>query len=224
MTVHKISILTLILFSAATIAFAQDETLNNRIVIEMSQAGLSSELIVRKISTSQTRFDVSAKGLIDLKKAGVDDIIIGAMIERSDIPAAPAGSPTSSDSTAPGFSDSASLPVASSDAIMNSAKTIAFGKSSLQPSRQALEKELLKRKDFQQLNLTIERYKATADLFVDIGFVSGSLITHRYVYRVYDRRSGVVVAAGETTSWGSLAENLARHIAKSLTAARSGKT
>ena len=103
------------------------------------------------------------------------------------------------------------------------AKTIAFGKSSLQPSRQALEKELLRRKDFQQLNLTILRYKEAADLFVDIGFVAGSWITHRYVYRVYDRRTGVVITAGETTSWGSLAENLARHIAKSLVAARAGK-
>ena len=75
----------------------------------------------------------------------------------------------------------------------------------------------------QELNLTIQRYKNSADLFVDIGFVSGSVLTHRYVYRVYDRRSGAVITAGETTSWGSLAENLARHIAKSLVAARTGK-
>jgi hypothetical protein len=105
-------------------------------------------------------------------------------------------------------------------AVLAGAKTIAFGKSSVQPSRQALEKELIKRPDFQKLNLTILRYKDQADLFVDIGFVSGSWITHRYVYRIYDRRTGAVVAAGETTSWGSLAENLARHIAKRLNAAR----
>jgi len=43
-----------------------------------------------------------------------------------------------------------------------------------------------------------------------------SWITHRYVYRIYDRRSGAVIAAGETTSWGSLAENLARHIGKDM--------
>jgi len=49
-----------------------------------------------------------------------------------------------------------------------------------------------------------------------------SLVTHRYVFRIYDRRTGAVIAAGETTSWGSLAENLARHIAKSLTAIKSG--
>ena len=80
----------------------------------------------------------------------------------------------------------------------------------------------MKRKDFRQLNLTIQRYKETADLFVDIGFVSGSWVTHRYVYRVYDRKTGSVITAGETTSWGSLAENLARHITKRLVAAKIG--
>ena len=219
---YRIFILTLILFFASTAGLSQNENIDNRIVIEMSKAGLSAELIVRKISTSLTAFDVSAHGLIDLKKAGVDDVIIGAMIERTEIANASSNVPAStvsSDTSA--FSDSGPPPVASVSSIISSAKTIAFGKSSLQPSRQALEKELMKRKDFQQLNLTIQRYKETADLFVDVGFVSGSWITHRYVYRVYDRRSGAVVAAGETTSWGSLAENLARHIAKSLTAARS---
>lgn len=64
--------------------------------------------------------------------------------------------------------------------------------------------------------IAIDRYKDNADLYVEIGFISGSWITHRYVFRVYDRRTGAVIAAGETASWGSLAENLARHIAKSL--------
>ena len=218
---YRTLVLTLILISGLTVAVAQNEKLDNRIVIEMSKAGLSAELIVRKISTSQNAFDVSANGLIDLKKSGVDDVVIGAMIEHTENVSSQ--SPASTDSPK-GFSESGAPPAASPNSIMMSAKTIAFGKSSLQPSRQALEKELMKRKDFQQLNLTIQRYKETADLYVDIGFVFGSLITHRYVYRVYDRRSGAVIAAGETTSWGSLAENLARHIAKSLTALRLGTT
>ena len=207
----RVVILALVLILASSVAIAQNETIDNHTVIEMSKAGLSPELIVRKISLSHTTFDVSANGLIDLKKAGVDDAVIGAMVERNEITAPPASSTTGSR-----VSENALPP----NAVISSAKTIAFGKSSLQPSRQALEKELLKRKDFQDLHLIIERYKESADLFVDIGFVSGSWITHRYVYRVYDRRSGAVLAAGETTSWGSLAENLARHIAKSLVAAR----
>ena len=83
-----------------------------------------------------------------------------------------------------------------------------------------MEKELLKRQDFRETKLTITRYKDDADLYVEIGYVSLSWVTHRYVYRIYDRRTGTVLAAGETTSWGSLAGNLARHIGKSLKSLR----
>jgi hypothetical protein len=220
----RISILTLILFSSLSV-FAQTETVGNKAVADMSRFGLSSEIILKKIASSRTAFDVSAASLIELKKAGVDDNVIAAMMDRSETeaPAVSENASARGGSVAAGFSESGPAPpVMPKDAAIG-AKTIAFGKSSLQPSRQALEKELLKRKDFQQLNLTILRYKEAADLFVDIGFVSGSWITHRYVYRVYDRRSGAVITAGETTSWGSLAENLARHIAKSLVAARAGR-
>ena len=74
----------------------------------------------------------------------------------------------------------------------------------------------MKRPEWPKFNLTIVQFKNDADIYIQIGFVHGSLITHRYVYRIFDRRTGAVLAAGETTSWGSLAENLARHIAKSL--------
>jgi len=93
-----------------------------------------------------------------------------------------------------------------------------FKKTSLNPSRQALEKELLKRQDRQKLNLNIVRYKEGADLFIEIGRMPLSLITHRYVFRVYDNKSGTVIMAGETTSWGSLAKNLARSISQNLNA------
>jgi hypothetical protein len=39
-------------------------------------------------------------------------------------------------------------------------------------------------------------------------------LTHRYDFKIYDRKSGTVVAAGETTSYGNLVENLARHISR----------
>lgn len=216
----RILILTFVLFSSLA-AFAQNETIGNTTIIEMSKSGLSTEIILKKIASSRTTFDVSAASLIELKKASVDDGVITAMMERNEAPLAV--ETEKARSAAAAFSESGPPPALTRQDAMAAAKTIAFGKSSLQPSRQALEKELMKRKDFQQLNLTILRYKETADLFVDIGFVSGSWITHRYVYRVYDRRSGAVVAAGETTSWGSLAENLARNIAKSLAAARVSK-
>ena len=224
---YKLLILTLLLFSLLP-AFAQKEAIDNKTVIEMSKAGLSTEIILKKMTTSRTTFDVSAPALIELKTSGVHDLVITAMMERSESsPQAEARRYVSAEIPGvnpPTVAEKSTLfPVATSREALVGARTIAFSKSSVQPSRQALEKELMKRKDFQQLNLTILRYKETADLFVDIGFVSGSWITHRYVYRIYDRRSGAVITAGETTSWGSLAENLARHIAKGLLAVRAGK-
>lgn len=212
----RILILTLV-FTLGT--FAQTETVTNASIIEMTQAGLPSDIILKKIGSSKRAFDISTQGLVALKKAGVDDSVIAYIMEEP------------SKNSPPAFSDSnptaapahiAEQPISSKVDALASAKSIAFTKSSLHPSRQALEKELMKRKDFQQMNLSILRYKEQADLFVEIGYVSGSWITHRYVYRIYDRHSGAVLAAGETTSWGSLAENLARNIAKSLTSVRVG--
>jgi len=211
--------LTFFLFLVfATAAFGQNETLDNAAVIALSRSGLSLDLVLKKISTSRPAFDVSSAALVELKKAGVEDAVIAYMMDRAET-ALPTQTHVTSASLpparSPGYSDSAALAEAKATS-KHPAKTITFEKSSLQPSLQAVEKELLKRDDFRRLNLTIVRYREKADLFVDIRFVSGSVITHRYVYRIFDRRSGAVVAAGETTSWGSLAENLARHISKRL--------
>ena len=200
---------------------AQTEKLANTDIVEMSKVGLSADVILKKIEKSTGNFDISSNALIELKKSGVADEIISAMIEKAATSESysPASNAKTFSENAPANEDFPTGRINQTPKeILRSARTIAFEKSSIQPSRQALEKELLKRADFKKLNLTIERYKDNADLFVEIGFVSMSWITHRYVYRIYDRRSGAVLAAGETTSWGSLAENLARHIAKSLKA------
>jgi hypothetical protein len=211
-----------ILFIAglAVAVSGQSETLTNSEIVEMVRAGLSQEVVLRKIGTANSKFDVSAAALIELKKAQVPDEVISAMIDRQEILP-----PNSNVDKTPAYSESGTLPNAfttpngpalGKKELIATAKTIALVKSSAHPSRQALEKELMKRPEFIQRGLTLTRYKDTADLYVEIGYVSLSWITHRYVYRIYDRRSGTVLAAGETTSWGSLAENLAKNIAKSL--------
>jgi hypothetical protein len=202
---------------------AQTETLNNRTIVEMSKIGLDKEIILKKINDSPNNFDISANALIDLKKEGIDNAVINLMLEKVGQKSSATTSALPTDNNSQGFSDSrtvnlynqTSTPPTPKDALLN-ARTIALEKSSINPSRQALEKELLKRKEWKQFNLSIVRYKEAADLYMEIGFVHFSVITHRYVWRVYDRRSGIVVAAGETTSWGSLAENIARDAAKKL--------
>lgn len=217
----KQAIYLCLIFVCTTFAvFGQDEILTNNEVILMTKSGLSKDLIVRKISGSKGNYETSAQSLIELKKSGVADEVIELMLERQNavVESAAAENKTSSKSSSLSADNSNAHIVLESKEALRAAKTIAIEKSSLNPSRQALEKELLKRKDWQQLNLNIVRYKESADLYVEIGFVPLSILTHRYVFRIYDRKSGTIVAAGETTSWGSLAENLARQISKKLTA------
>ncbi len=225
-SMHKLAAVSCVLFIFVMVSTGQGEVVTNRSVIDMSRAGLSADIIRAKILRSDTNFDVTAKALIELKESGVPDDIIALMLERADsvLPGTPPRQPAE-----PAYSENAppdtepkpdghltERPVPDPKEAIRMARTIAFKKSSAHPSRQNLEKALLKNKDFKQLNLTILRYKEEADIFVEMGFVSGSWLTHRYVYRIFDRRSGAVLAAGETTSWGSLADNLARHIGRSL--------
>jgi len=209
----KTLVLSKIILLAYFAASGQTEVLTNARIIDMTKAGLSSEVILVKIKTSVDRFDTSSDALIDLKKSGVADEVIAAVINVGR---------RGSDRDATALNSAANakangLPVENSaKASLESARTIAIQKSSLNPSPQALEKELLKRADWRSLNLTIEQYKDNADLYIDIAYVPLSLVTHRYVYRIYDRRTGAVIAAGETTSWGSLPEHLAKHICESL--------
>ncbi len=214
---HILTVIFIIGFSFAV--FAQTEILTNSEIILMTKAGLSRELIIRKIKDSKGKYDVSTQSLIDLKKAGVSDEVIALMLDNKSASGEPTlGNPqgySDSDANLVETKSTAHIIIEPKEALL-SAKTIAIEKSSLNPSRQALEKELLKRQDWQKLNLNIVRYKEGADLLVEIGFVPLSVITHRYVFRVYDNKSGTVIAAGETTSWGSLAKNLARSISKNL--------
>lgn len=206
-------LLVLLLFVSTLAALGQQkEVLSNAEIIEMTRAGLTQSVVLAKVRGSDGRYDVSVAALVEMKKAGVSDDVITALLESKPAPPVETGSIEN-----PGIAEKRASPVFTSpkDAMV-SAKTIALKKSSIQPSIQAVEKELMKRKEWSGLNLAIDRQWDKADLYVDIGFVHLSLITHRYVFTVYDRRSGTVIAAGETTSWGSLAENLARNITKSL--------
>jgi len=80
-----INILTIFLllvsfcFVANTKTFAQNDVMNNDEVISLVKAGLNSQVIINKIRTSKSNFDLSTDGLIRLKKAGVSDEIVMIM-------------------------------------------------------------------------------------------------------------------------------------------------
>ena len=223
-----------ILFLQIILVFAvsaQTETLNNQDVILMTQAGLGKELIIKKINDSKGNYEVTAQNLIDLKKAGVADEVIKLLMEKTEIQAKQTAIQNQNKSETqvqeitrtnfaavqnPAKSPPIERIVLSPQEALQNAKTIAITKSSLFPPRQELEKALLKRKDWKKYNLNIVRLKDDADLYIEIGRIPLTLISWRYVFRIYDRRSGTVLTAGETTAWGNLADNLARKITRKL--------
>jgi hypothetical protein len=75
-----------------------DEVLTNASVIEMVKVGLATDLIVQQIKeAANVNFDVTASGMVALKKANVPDDVIRAMKTRQSgsAPAAPAVSTAS---------------------------------------------------------------------------------------------------------------------------------
>ena len=61
----------------------QQEILNNLTIIEMVKANISQEVIIAKIQSSEVNFDTSATALQNLKKAGVSDAIVLAMVQKA---------------------------------------------------------------------------------------------------------------------------------------------
>lgn len=60
-----------------------EEVLNNDSVITLSKAGLSSTIIVNKIRSSKTNFNMSTDELIRLKQARIPDEIVAAMFDAT---------------------------------------------------------------------------------------------------------------------------------------------
>ena len=62
-----------------------NEILTNESVINLSRAGFKDRTILMLIRSSETRFDISTPRLVELKKRGVKEQVITAMIERTNM-------------------------------------------------------------------------------------------------------------------------------------------
>ena len=81
---------------------AQDESMTNDEVISLTKAGLSPSIIIGKIRSGKSSFDLSTDSLIKLKQAGVSDEIVAAMLEaKSGRSTASAGPSMSGDANDP---------------------------------------------------------------------------------------------------------------------------
>ncbi len=229
---------------------AQSKAITNNDIILMTQADLSENLIIRKIKNSTANFRTEPRDLVDLKTAGVSESIIRLMMDiqtkmrktakpisnvNTSNPTLPVPAKKKSDNQRPKNQNTSSVvpksktrPINTSRdllirrAALRKAKTIAILKHSIYPKRQEIEKHLLKRKEWKKLGLSlIDNYKL-ADLYIEIDNIPLTIISVRYVYRVYDKKSAIIISAGETTAWGGLARNLAKKITKGLYKVQTG--
>jgi len=79
--ITRFLVLAAAIFAVSAMPAAAQEVMNNDEVISLSKAGLNPSIIVGKIRTSKTDFDMSTDALIALKKAGVSDDVVAAMLE-----------------------------------------------------------------------------------------------------------------------------------------------
>jgi hypothetical protein len=75
------------------------QTLDNAAILKLSQSGLSESLIVQTITASPGHYDTGTDALIALKKAGITDKEVGAMLMKNANPNGPA--PASATATGP---------------------------------------------------------------------------------------------------------------------------
>lgn len=88
---YEMKTLITTLFLLTTIAsFAQQkDTVTNQTIIQLTKAGLSKEIIKAKIQNSICVFDLSTDGLVALKSNGIDNDVVGAMLQKFSSPITP---------------------------------------------------------------------------------------------------------------------------------------
>jgi len=89
------AVLVLILVAAVSLSLPgatslAQEVLTNDSVIQMVKAGLPEAVVIAKIKGTATKFDLKTDSLVNLKKAGVSDKVLEAMVAAGSGSASPA--------------------------------------------------------------------------------------------------------------------------------------
>jgi hypothetical protein len=76
-------LLVLLLLAATEPLAAQNKqaSITNADILKMVKAGISDDIILRTIQTSNTNFDTSPDALVTLKNQGVPDLLLRAMLD-----------------------------------------------------------------------------------------------------------------------------------------------
>ena len=88
------AVLVLVLVAAVSLSLPgatslAQEVLTNDSVVQMVKAGLPEAIVIAKIKGTATKFDLKTDSLVSLKKAGVSDKVLEAMVSAGSVTAAP---------------------------------------------------------------------------------------------------------------------------------------
>jgi len=98
-----LSLLAIVFLSVPSYA---QQTMDNAAVLKLQAAGLGDDLIITTINNSPGHYSMSTDDMIALKKAGVSDKVMGAMLQKnSGVPAAAAISAAPASALPPGITD-----------------------------------------------------------------------------------------------------------------------
>ena len=97
----KIPLLLLALFSIGIQPIRAEHILTNSDIIDLVQAKIPDSVIVDEIQRSKCSFSTAPQDLIALKKAGVSDDVLGAMVKAREANPAPMASPPAATSNTP---------------------------------------------------------------------------------------------------------------------------
>jgi hypothetical protein len=79
----KSTLFAAMITASALQAQTKPEVLTNKGVIELSKAGFGKDMILSKIESSNCKFDMSTTAMIELKKQGVAEDIVKAMMDQN---------------------------------------------------------------------------------------------------------------------------------------------
>ncbi len=105
--IAKIGIYMALLSISVTVMAQSKKPLTNADIIEMSKAGFSEETIIKAIEANEAGYDTSVSSLLELKKAGLSEKVVHAMLTASSrksgtgAAAPPAGNSATSSTSAP---------------------------------------------------------------------------------------------------------------------------
>jgi hypothetical protein len=195
-----------------TAAIAQgDEALSNEDVVRMATAGLHSTIIKSTVESAvSVRFDLSPSALIELRKSGVNDYVIQAMIEkrqRSEASKVQKDAPEKSDRLATSKDG---------DWILRNFKTMWVDASNAEFFDSSQMKAALgENKDFRMLDVVMVDDRSVADVVLEVSYT----FAWDYPFVLKHQNSTVVLVSGKGTgpfSGPAGAKSVASHLAKAL--------